>query len=97
MELNPDDSALFPRVALFLQNAKESTPEQIQKIATLLYASVLSSRQNWEEYEHIRARAGQISAGDGAKVQALRQHRRRDGRNALAPCSPVCVSATARP
>ena len=63
MELNPDDSALFPRVALFLQNAKESTPEQIQKIATLLYASVLSSRQNWEEYEHIRARSrGQISA-----------------------------------
>ena len=65
MELNPDDSALFPRVALFLQNAKESTPEQIQKIATLLYASVLSSRQNWEEYEHIRARSrGQISAGE---------------------------------
>ncbi len=55
----------FPRVALFLQNAKESTPEQIQKIATLLYASVLSSRQNWEEYEHIRARSrGQISAGE---------------------------------
>ena len=52
-------------MALFLQNAKESTPEQIQKIATLLYASVLSSRQNWEEYEHIRARSrGQISAGE---------------------------------
>lgn len=65
MELNPDDSALFPRVALFLQNAKESTPEQVQKIATLLYASVLSSQQNWEEYERIRARSrGQVNAGE---------------------------------
>ena len=83
MELNPDDSALFPRVALFLQNAKESTPEQIQKIATLLYASVLSSRQNWEEYEHIRARSrGQISAGE--TVQQFKLSVSTGGRNARA-------------
>ena len=57
MELNPGDPSLFPRVALFLQNLKERSPDQVQKIATLLYASVLSSRQNWEEYERIRSRS----------------------------------------
>lgn len=65
MELNPGDPSLFPRVARYLQDFKESTPEQVQKIATLLYASVLSSRPNWEEYEYIRSRSrGQISAGE---------------------------------
>ncbi len=65
MELNPGDPSLFPRVALFLQNLKERSPDQVQKIATLLYASVLSSRQNWEEYERIRSRSrGQVNAGE---------------------------------
>ena len=57
VELNPGDPSLVPRVALFLQNLKESTPEQVQKIATLLYAAVLSSRQNPEAYERVRSRS----------------------------------------
>ncbi len=65
MELNPGDPSLFPRVARYLQDFRESTPEQVQKIATLLYASVLSSRQDWEEYERIRSRnRGQVNAGE---------------------------------
>lgn len=40
MELNPDDSALFPRVALFLQNAKESTPEQDRNASLRLGAQL---------------------------------------------------------
>lgn len=65
MELNPGDASLFPRVALFLQKLNESSPEQVQKIATLLYASVLSSQQNREEYERIRLRnQSQVTAGE---------------------------------
>ena len=75
MELNPGDPSLFPRVARYLQDFKESTPEQVQKIATLLYASVLSSRPNWEEYEYIRSRSRGRQYVHRAEVRLWRRWR----------------------
>ena len=71
MELNPGDASLFPRVALFLQNIKEHTPEQVQKIATLLYASVLSTRQNRDEYDRLRSR-NQSQTATGETIQLFK-------------------------
>ena len=64
-ELNPGEPGIYARTAMFLQKIRENSPEQVQKIATLLYAAVLSSGSSMEDYARIRAHnQSQITTGE---------------------------------
>ena len=72
LELNPNDPVLLTRITFFLRDLRDYSPEQVQKIATLLYGAVLSCHHNWEEYEEICSRQrSQVRGGEA--IQKYKQ------------------------
>ena len=81
--LNNTPASQLSRIALFTARMRRFPPTQIQKLSTLLYAAVLHSQQDYEDYAHALSRHRQQLAM-GEQIQARK-------RSAAFSSSPTCA------